>query len=253
MTRHPDFKGYIQDIGGPTANMFGFECRKKLLKGPCADRHCLFPDICGQLSVDHRPQLQLLEKIRRIPGVKKAFVRSGIRYDLVLADRTAGRDYLERIVRHHVSGQLKVAPEHSDANVLRYMNKPDISKLIRFKDLFDRLARAAGARCYLTYYLMAAHPGCAQHHMEALADFCRKRLHTRPEQVQIFTPTPSTYSSLLFWTQLDPATRTPVFVEKNPRKRQLQKWAVTGPPLSDRRKAKRRAGGRPPCRAVKST
>lgn len=240
LSRHPGFKGYIQDVGGPTANMFGFECRKKRLKGPCATRRCLFPEVCDQLSVDHRPQMALLEKLQGIPGVKRAFVRSGIRHDLVLADRQNGRAYLDRIIRHHLSGQLKVAPEHSEHNILQYMKKPDISKLTRFKDLFDRLSRAAGGGRFLTYYLIAAHPGCTLKHMEALNNFCRNRLHTRPEQVQIFTPTPSTYSSLLYWTQLDPETHTPLFVETNPRKRELQKWAVTGPPLHGRGRTRNR-------------
>ena len=156
----PDFKGYILDVGGPTANMYGFECRKKLLLGACPEKRCLYPAVCDSLRPDHSRQISLLRKLRRIPGVKQAIVASGIRYDLVLADRKQGIPYLREVVRHHVSGQMKIAPEHSEERVLECMGKPGRAGLIAFRDLFRRLTAEAGKEQFLTYYLIAAHPGC---------------------------------------------------------------------------------------------
>lgn len=223
MTKYPEFKGYIQDVGGPTANMYGYECKKKQRTGVCMDKRCLFPEKCDQLRVDHRAQIDLLREIRKLKGVKKAFVRSGIRYDLILNDSAHGRAYLSEILRRHTSGQLKVAPEHSVETVLKYMGKPDISNLVQFKALFDRLSDETENKQFLTYYLIAAHPGCTLRDMTSLRDFCQHRLHTLPEQVQIFTPTPSTYSSLMYWTGMDPITREPIFVEKNIKRKESQK------------------------------
>lgn len=226
MAASPDFKGYIQDVGGPTANMFGIECKKKLTNGGCPDKRCLFPEICPQLGVGHQPQIELLEKIRKIKGIKKAFVRSGIRYDLILHDDAAGHRYLKEILGHHVSGQLKVAPEHCVDKVLDMMGKPGVSSLLSFKNLFDRIARKMDPGQFLTYYLIAAYPGCTLKDMQALGTFVRKNLKTVPRQVQVFTPTPSTFASLMYWTEMDPRTRLPVFVEKNNRNKEGQKSAV---------------------------
>ena len=225
--RHPEFKGYIQDVGGPTANMYGFECDKKLKNGACPAKRCLFPEICPLLEVDHRPQLELLRQVRGLPGVKKVFVASGLRYDMILGDAVCGEAYLQEIVEHHVSGQLKVAPEHTENNVLDLMGKPGSDPLLKFKDKFDRLSRLAGKPQFLTYYLIAAHPGCSAQDMLRLKDFAREKLHVNPEQVQIFTPTPSTYASLMYYTELDPFTRRPVFVEKDPRRKEHQKDILT--------------------------
>jgi len=223
----PDFKGYIQDVGGPTANMYGFECDKKLKSGACPAKSCLFPEICPLLEVDHRPQIELLRKLRQLPGVKKVFVASGIRYDMVLGDAICGDEYLGEIVEHHVSGQLKVAPEHTENNVLDLMGKPGPDSLLKFKSKFDRLSREAGKPQFLTYYLIAAHPGCSTQDMIRLKKFANEKLHVNPEQVQIFTPTPSTYASLMYYTELDPFTRRPIFVEKDPRRKEHQKDIVT--------------------------
>jgi len=223
----PDFKGYIQDVGGPTANMYGFECDKKLKSGMCPAKRCLFPEICPLLEVDHRPQLQLLRKLRQLKGVKKVFVASGIRYDMVLGDKVCGETYLHDIVDHHVSGQLKVAPEHTEGFVLDKMGKPGTDSLLKFKAKFDRYSREAGKPQFLTYYLIAAHPGCTTQDMLRLKSFASEKLHVNPEQVQIFTPTPSTYSSLMYYTELDPFTRRPLFVEKDPRRKERQKDIVT--------------------------
>ena len=227
LVSHPGFKGYIQDMGGPTANMYGFECDKKLKNGACPAKRCLFPEICPLLEVDHRPQLELLRQVRKLPGVKKVFVASGIRYDMVLGDAVCGESYLGEIVEHHVSGQLKVAPEHSENNVLDLMGKPGVESLLKFKDRFDRLSQAAGKPQFLTYYLIAAHPGCSAQDMVRLKQFSSEKLHVNPEQVQIFTPTPSTYASLMYYTELDPFTRRPIFVEKDPRRKEHQKDILT--------------------------
>ncbi len=228
LTQLPEFKGYILDVGGPTANMYGFECEKKLTRGVCSKKSCLFPEVCPLLKVDHRPQLDLLKEIRALPGVKKAFVASGIRYDLLLSDQACGSAYLREVVTHHVSGQMKVAPEHSEESVLRRMGKPGKASLLRFKEMFDNLSRESGKEQYLTYYLIAAHPGCTEQDMVRLKEFTSQKLKIHPEQVQIFTPTPSTYASLMYFTELDPFTRQPLFVEKEPNRKMGQKQIVVG-------------------------
>jgi len=227
LVSHPQFKGYIQDLGGPTANMYGFECDRKLTKGACPAKRCLSPGICPLLKVDHRPQLALLRQVRQLKGVKKVFVASGLRYDMILGDALCGETYLREIVEQHVSGQLKVAPEHTETNVLDLMGKPGPEALLKFKDKFDRLSRAAGKPQFLTYYMIAAHPGCSAQDMIRLKRFTSEKLHVNPEQVQIFTPTPSTYSSLMYYTELDPLTLRPVFVEKEPRRKEHQKDIIT--------------------------
>ncbi len=233
LTHHPDFKGYISDLGGPTANMYGFECQKKLARGICTEKRCLFPDLCPALKVDHAPQIDLLRRVRRLPGVKKVFVASGLRYDMILGDQACGEAYLREIVEHHVSGQLKVAPEHSEKKVLEAMGKPSTQSLLQFKQRFDALSRQAGKPQFLTYYLIAAHPGCSPQEMLRLKQFTSQELHIHPEQVQIFTPTPSTYSSLMYYTGLDPFTLQPIYVEKDPRRKEAQKDILTRKPVAD--------------------
>lgn len=223
LTELADFKGYIQDVGGPTANMYGFECKKKTTKGSCVDKRCLYPEICPQLTVDHGKQIALLQRLRRISKVKKVFVASGIRYDLVLADRKNGLPYLRGVVRHNTSGQMKIAPEHTEDHVLRQMGKPGRKLLLQFRDLFFKLTKAAHKKQFLTYYLIAAHPGCTERDMHALRRFASRHLKINPEQVQIFTPTPSTYSSLMYYTEMDPFTGEKLFVEKKPAKKERQK------------------------------
>ena len=227
ISKLPDFKGYIQDLGGPTANMYGFECGKKLAKGICSSRRCIYPEVCPLMKVNHQPQIQLLRKIRKIPGVKKVFVASGIRYDMLLCDHEYGDEYLREVVDQHVSGQMKVAPEHSEDGVLRAMGKPGSAALLEFKHRFDSLNRAAGKRQFLTYYLIAAHPGCTEADMQRVRAFASRELQIHPEQVQVFTPTPSTYSSLMYYTEMDPFTGKPIFVEKDARRKERQKEIVT--------------------------
>jgi uncharacterized radical SAM protein YgiQ len=227
ITELPGFKGYILDVGGPTANMYGFECQKKLEHGVCNHKRCIFPGICSQMQPDHQKQILLLRKLRQLKGIKKVFVASGIRYDLLLHDAQYGKSYLQEIVNHHVSGQLKVAPEHSESQVLNLMGKPDFDNLLEFKKLFDRYSAAADKKQFLTYYLIAAHPGCTEGDMQKLKNRVSQLLKINPEQVQIFTPTPSTYSSLMYYTEMDPFSRKKIFVEKSLSKKEAQKENVT--------------------------
>lgn len=227
LTRHVKFKGVIQDVGGPTANMYGYECAKKQRAGACPKKRCLYPAVCPVLKANHHPQMDLLKKIRRLDGVKKVFVASGIRYDLLFSDQQNGATYLKELVKHHVSGQLKVAPEHSEEKVLKNMGKPGTRDLLRFKESFEHISKEAHLQQYLTYYLIAAHPGCTEEDMERLKKFTGSQLALNPEQVQIFTPTPSTYSSLMYYTEMDPFTLRPVFVEKNPQRKARQKDLLT--------------------------
>ena len=223
LTQLPGFKGIIQDVGGPTANMYGFECEKKTARGSCPDKRCLYPELCPQMEVDHSRQRALLKRLRQIPGIRKVFVASGIRYDLVLADQKHGVPYLRDVVRHHTSGQMKVAPEHTQDHILRRMGKPGVGILLRFRDMFTRLTKAARREQYLTYYLIAAHPGCTEKDMRALKRFASRHLKINPRQVQIFTPTPSTYSSLMYYTEIDPFTGERLYVEKDLVRKERQK------------------------------
>ncbi|MGD2105200.1 MAG: YgiQ family radical SAM protein [Anaerolineae bacterium] len=229
LTTRPDFQGIIQDVSAPTVNMYGFECPKKLRKGICRDRRCLHPDICPTLPVDHGRHLELLRRIRSVPRVKKVFVSSGLRHDLVLADETCGDEYIQEIVEHHVSGQIKVAPEHSETNVLEAMGKPGPDAFLAFRDLFLEATQKAGLPQFLTYYFIAAHPGCRASDMRRLREFAVSELELLPEQVQIFTPTPSTYASLMYYTETDPFTGEPIFVEKSFRGKRRQKRILTSP------------------------
>jgi len=225
-TTYKDFKGIISDVGGPTANMYGFECDKKVKKGTCEHKACMTPTMCKTMKTDHSPQIKMLRKIRAIKGIKKAFIASGIRYDLISDDKYNGYNYLKEIVNHHISGQMKIAPEHIDDEVLAYMRKPGKQALVEFKKLFDKLNKESGKKQFLTYYLIAAHPGCKEQNMYNLKDFATNILKMNPEQAQVFTPTPSTYSTLMYYTELDPKTRKPIFVEKDVHKKEKQKAIV---------------------------
>ena len=223
MTKIPEFKGIIQDLGGPTANMYGYECGKKLKNGVCLERRCISPAICRALKPNHKPQIDLLKSVRAHPKVRKVFVASGIRYDLVNNDKSSGYEYLEEILSEHVSGQLKIAPEHTDDKILELMGKPTSSELLVFKKNVDRINKKLGKNQFITYYFIAAYPGCSEREMKRLKEFTSKELKTNPEQVQIFTPTPSTYASVMYYTEMNPFTKVPMFVEKNLGKKNKQK------------------------------
>jgi uncharacterized radical SAM protein YgiQ len=223
LARHAKFAGIIQDAGGPTANMYGFECDRKVRLGACPDKRCLYPSCCPALAPDHSPQLELLKKLRHIPGVRKVFVASGIRPDLVAADAHHGARYVDELAAHHVSGQLKLAPEHSEKKVLEAMGKPDTDALLRFKERFDAANKKHGVKQFLTYYFIAAHPECGADDMLALKRFAIAHLHLSPEQVQIFTPTPSTWSTAMYYTGLNPFTGKTALVTRGLRAKQEQK------------------------------
>jgi uncharacterized radical SAM protein YgiQ len=226
-TKDRDFKGIISDVGGATANMYGFECDKKQKLGDCDDKACAGTTMCKALKPTHKPQINLLQDIRNIGGIKKVFVNSGIRYDLINEDKQYGDAYIQEIVNHHVSGQLKIAPEHSETNILKMMGKPDKESLLQFKKKFEQMSKNSGKKQFLTYYMIAAHPASTDEDMKKLKQFTSSTLHLNPEQVQVFTPTPSTYSTLMYYTELDPWSLEKIFVEKDPIKKQRQKDIVT--------------------------
>ena len=226
-TKHKSFKGNISDAGGPTANMYGFECEKKIQKGCCEKKRCISPTVCRSMQPDHSHQINLLQKLQNINGVKKVFIASGIRYDMIVSDKKYGQKYVNNLVQKHTSGQLKIAPEHTDNKILELMGKPDQSSLLKFQDMFKKATSHSDKKQFLTYYLIAAHPGCTDHEMKSLKNFTSDRLKINPEQVQIFTPLPSTYSALMYYTEKDPFTGLDIFVEKDTNKKVKQKDLLT--------------------------
>lgn len=216
----PDFKGYIHDVGGPTANFRKPACEKQLEKGACKGRQCLFPGPCKHLTADHTDYLELLRKLRGLPGVKKVFVRSGLRYDYIMADSSGL--FLEELCRYHVSGQLKVAPEHVSPNVLRYMGKPQKHVYEAFERRFYDINHRLGKKQYLVPYLMSSHPGSTLDDAITLSLFLRDH-HMNPQQVQDFYPTPGTISTAMFYTERNPYTGKPVYVAKSPKDKAMQR------------------------------
>lgn len=212
LTKLPDFKGYINDVGGPSANFRHPSCQKQLKCGMCAERRCLAPTPCPNLDADHSDYLALLRKLRAIPGVKKVFVRSGIRYDYMLEDKNG--DFFSELVKYHISGQLKVAPEHCIDSVLDYMGKPHIGVYEKFMDKYRRLNDRYSKEQYIVPYLMSSHPGSTLQDAVALAEYLNKT-GRQPEQVQDFYPTPGTVSTCMYYTGIDPMTMQPVYVAKN--------------------------------------
>ena len=220
ITEMPDFKGYIHDVGGPTANFRAPACDGQLKRGACADKKCMAPSLCPAVKVDHTDYLSLLRKLRALPKVKKVFIRSGIRFDYLLADKD--ETFFKELVTHHVSGQLKVAPEHCSNNVLKRMGKPPIEVYNRFKKRFYELTQSVGKKQFLVPYLMSSHPGSTINDAIELALFLKKEgLH--PEQVQDFYPTPGTISTCMFYTGLDPYTMEEVYVPRTPKEKAEQR------------------------------
>ena len=219
-THNPHFKGYIHDVGGPTANFRQPACKKQLQRGACPTRQCLFPSPCKNLIADHTDYLSLLRKLRKLPGVKKVFIRSGIRFDYLLADPSD--TFFKELVRYHISGQLKVAPEHVSDQVLRVMGKPPHAVYQQFVEKYKRINEQEGMRQYVVPYLMSSHPGCTMEEAVKLAEYLRDSNH-EPEQVQDFYPTPSTLSTVMYYTGLDPRTMEPVYVPKNPHEKAMQR------------------------------
>lgn len=220
MTHNPDFKGYIHDVGGPTANFRHKSCAKQDKYGVCTNKQCLFPEPCRNLKVDHKDYVELLRKLEAVPGVKKVFIRSGIRFDYVMAD--SNDEFLKELCEKHISGQLRVAPEHVSDNVLRMMGKPQNSVYEKFIDRYKRVNAKTGKQQYVVPYLMSSHPGSTLKEAVELAEYVRD-IGYMPEQVQDFYPTPSTISTCMYYTGVDPRTMKPVYVPHNPHEKAMQK------------------------------
>ena len=223
LTKEPDFKGYIHDVGGPTANFRHPSCEKQMKAGVCPEKQCLFPKPCRNLNADHSDYISLLKKLREIPKVKKVFIRSGIRFDYLLAD--PGHAFLKELCEYHVSGQLKVAPEHISDNVLKRMGKPENSVYRRFMKEYEKMNEKLGKKQYLVPYLMSSHPGSTLTEAVELAEYLRD-LGYMPEQVQDFYPTPSTLSTCMYYTGYDPRTMEKVYVPTNPHEKAMQRALI---------------------------
>ena len=220
MVQEKEFKGYIHDVGGPTANFRHPSCQKQLTAGVCRNRHCVGSEMCPNLDTSHADYLELLREIRKLPGVKKVFVRSGLRYDYVLADNN--HKFVEELCRYHVSGQLKVAPEHVVKHVTDLMGKADVQAFLTFKKWFDEANEKIGKKQYLVPYFMSSHPGCTLKDAVALAEFLRD-MHMQPEQVQDFIPTPGSLSTAMYYTGINPLTGEKVYVARRPEDKQMQR------------------------------
>lgn len=223
LTKEPDFKGYIHDVGGPTANFRFPACEKQMTKGACPGRQCLFPEPCRNLNADHSDYIRLLRRLRALPGVKKVFIRSGIRFDYLMADKS--RQFLKELCQYHVSGQLKVAPEHVSDEVLSRMGKPKNKVYRQFVKEYEQMNARLGLKQYLVPYLMSSHPGSTLKDAVELAEYLRD-LGYMPEQVQDFYPTPSTISTCMYYTGLDPRTMEPVYVPVSPHEKAMQRALI---------------------------
>lgn len=219
----PDFKGYIHDVGGPTANFRLPSCKKQLKLGTCSDRQCLFPEPCKNLDISHKDYLILLEKLRNIEGIKKVFVRSGIRYDYLIHDKDT--KFFKELCKHHVSGQLKVAPEHISAKVLEKMGKPNKDVYFKFAKKYSEINKSLNKDQFLVPYLMSSHPGSDLEAAIELSEYLRDLNYT-PEQVQDFYPTPGTLSTCMYYTELDPRTLEKVYVPKSPHEKAMQRALI---------------------------
>ena len=220
LTHDPLFRGYIHDVGGPSANFRHTSCRQQKEHGMCKNRSCLAPEPCRNLDADHSEYTELLRRMRQLPGVKKVFVRSGIRYDYLLQDKS--REFFNELVDYHISGQLKVAPEHCVSSVLDYMGKPHFDVFLKFWRQYQKRNNADEKEQYLVPYLMSSHPGCTLADAVELACFLKRTGHV-PEQVQDFYPTPGTLSTCMYYTGIDPRTMQPVYVARDPHEKALQR------------------------------
>ncbi|MDD4722700.1 MAG: YgiQ family radical SAM protein [Acidaminococcaceae bacterium] len=216
----PSFKGYIHDVGGPTANFRHPSCAKQLTEGVCKDRQCLFPTICPNLDADHTDYINLLRKLRALPGVKKVFIRSGIRYDYLLADKN--QIFLDELCRYHISGQLKIAPEHISPKVLKCMGKPSKDTYLKFMKVFNAKNKEIGLKQFVVPYFISSHPGCSLKEAVELAEFLRDT-DRHPEQVQDFIPTPGSASTAMYYSGIDPASNKKVYITQNPHTKAMQR------------------------------
>ena len=223
MTEEPDFKGYIHDVGGPTANFRQPACSKQMEHGACKNKQCLFPEPCKNMKIDHKDYISLLRELRKIPKVKKVFVRSGIRFDYAIADKD--HTFIRELCKYHVSGQLRVAPEHVSDNVLKLMGKPGNDVYEKFVKECEHINEELGLKQYLVPYLMSSHPGSTLKDAIKLAEYVRD-IGYMPEQVQDFYPTPSTISTCMYYTGVDPRTMEPVYVARNPHEKAMQRALI---------------------------
>lgn len=222
ITEMPNFKGYIHDVGGPTANFYHPSCKKQLKSGVCKNKQCLWPQPCKNLDTDHSEYLQLLRKLRELPKVKKVFVRSGIRFDYIMADKDKNSTFFKELVKYHISGQLKVAPEHISDKVLSYMGKPENCVYEKFIEKYYKLNESEGKNQFVVPYLMSSHPGSDLNEAIKLAEYLRD-IGYNPQQVQDFYPTPSTMSTVMYYTGVDPRTMKEVYTPKNPHEKAMQR------------------------------
>ena len=224
LTAKNDFKGYIHDVGGPTANFRHPACTKQLTKGVCSNKDCLYPGVCKAMNVDHEDYLKVLREVRNLPKVKKVFIRSGIRYDYLMADPKADK-FIDELVKYHVSGTLKVAPEHISDRVLYYMRKPGKDVFLNFVDKYTEANERLGLRQYLIPYLISSHPGSTLEDAVELALFL-KDYGFVPDQVQDFYPTPGTMATCMYYTGIDPMTMKPVYVAKDMEEKKMQRALI---------------------------
>lgn len=225
LTQSESFRGTINDVGGPTANMYGFTCRATSEGTPCKRPFCLLPKPCPHLEDGHPKSMALLDELRKLPGVQHLFVQSGLRHDLVFFGK--GRDYLRRLVRHHISGTLKVAPEHADDQVLKTMGKPGFIVYERFRKEFERMNREEKKKQFLVSYFISAHPGCGLHEMRTLKNHLSK-MRLKPEQIQDYNPLPGTAASIMFYTGLNPFNDKPLYVARSDKERRAQRRVIQG-------------------------
>lgn len=221
ISQMPDFKGYLSDLGGPSANMYAMQGKDRTLCSMCRRPSCIFPKVCKNLNNDHSPLLSIYREVDSLPQIKKSFISSGVRYDLVMSDEKAGRRYANELIRNHVSGRLKVAPEHTEDKVLKLMRKPSFELFYDFKRFFDNTCRQAGLRQQIIPYFISAHPGCSREDMKRLAEKTRK-LGFRLEQVQEFTPTPMTLSTEIYYTGINPHTGEEIYSAKTDKDKKAQ-------------------------------
>lgn len=243
----PGFKGQVTDIGGPTANMYKLRCKSKEIQSKCRKLSCVHPGVCPHLHTDHSPQVALLKKARALPGIKKITIASGLRYDLSIADKVAGQEYMKDLITHHVGGHLKVAPEHLDPEVLHLMKKPGLGNFDQFVSYFEEISAAAGKEQYIVPYFISGFPGTTHEKMEKVYDYMKDK-GWNLQQVQAFIPTPMTLATAMYWTGIDPMTKTPLFVAKEQKDRKIQQ-ALLQPHkpqhkeiLADYQRERRRAG-----------
>jgi uncharacterized radical SAM protein YgiQ len=217
----PGFKGIVSDIGGPTANMYKTSCKSTEIQSKCRKLSCVHPKVCPHLQKDHTPQVSLLRKARKVPGIRKIHIASGLRYDLALSDQKAGHEYLRELITHHVGGHLKVAPEHMDDDVLHLMKKPGLRNFDEFVSYFKEVSEEAGKEQYIVPYFISGFPGTTHEKMEKVYSYLQSKGWSL-QQVQAFIPTPMTLATAMYWTGMDPMTKKSLFVAKQTKDRKIQ-------------------------------